>query len=564
MRRGPSISGANGLPGLGRVPGVAKGKAAAGVQGRRALRRKGLLGTGDQLKILQRGIDLQRAGQLKAAEYQYQLILREDPNHPDALSLMGVLASEAMHNDVAIDYLERALALRPRDVAILNNLANAYIQMEAFKKAVPLLQRALKIEPKLSQSIANLARAYRRLGRAEEAIEMFGQVLAAEPHNYKARVGLGQAQVDAGKMGDAVDTLRGAIADTARPVHALAAIATARRFDGSEPEIGQIEALLADAALSAAEREALHHAAGKIYNDFKNYDDAFRHFHAGKEISGASFRLERFRADIDELMALFTPEFFAERKGFGRDSDRPVFIVGMPRSGTTLTEQILSSHPAIHGAGELSDIYFLSRKAMAPLRAEKAQGRRVFKRRDCVALADAYLAELSQQSDEAVRVTDKMPHNFKELGLIALMLPNARVIHCRRDPMDNCVSCFTNQFNQRHGYNADLETLGLYYREYLRLMDHWAKALPLRLLEVQYEQTVADPETAARRLVDFVGLAWDDACLRFHESKRAVTTPSRWQVRQPIYRTSMQRWRNYEAHLGPLRNALGDLCAPPF
>jgi len=177
----------------------------------------------------------------------------------------------------------------------------------------------------------------------------------------------------------------------------------------------------------------------------------------------------------------------------------------------------------------------------------------------CEELAARYLTELDRHSRTALRVVDKMPHNFLLLGFIALLFPKARIIHCRRDPMDNCVSCYTHRFNKAHGYSTDMKTLGLYYREYRRLMEHWRKVLPLKMFELDYEEMISDQATMSRRLIDFVGLDWDDACLNFHETERTVRTLSRWQVRQPIYTSSVQRWRKYDEFLGPLKEGLGDL-----
>jgi hypothetical protein len=258
-------------------------------------------------------------------------------------------------------------------------------------------------------------------------------------------------------------------------------------------------------------------------------------------------------------MGAFTPAFFAERRGvFGSPSDVPVFIVGMQRSGTTLTEQIAASHPQVYGAGELEHI----RRIAGMIKIGRPESTvRQLTSADSLALAGDYLRKVREIGGDALRIVDKMPHNFQYLGLIAILFPKARIIHCTRDPMDNCVSCFTQSFTGHHGYNTDLRQLGLYYREYRRLMDHWRRVLPIPMLEIDYEEMVADQETQSRRLIDFLGLDWDPACLNFHETDRSVQTASRWQVRQPIYKTSVKRWKDYEKHLGPLKKALGELAA---
>ena len=237
---------------------------------------------------------------------------------------------------------------------------------------------------------------------------------------------------------------------------------------------------------------------------------------------------------------------------------RPVFVVGMPRSGTTLTEQILASHHAIAGLGELPDMRMIARKLDygSPNPESFTSKVAALGKREVAELAQEYLKAYARAPEGAARMVDKSPHNFEMLGLIALLFPGAHIIHCRRAPMDNCVAVYLQNFNESHGYNGDLATLGVYYREYLGLMQHWREALHFQMLEADYEATVASLEPSARALVAHVGLDWDENCLRFHESERQVRTPSRWQVRQPIYGSSVDRWKRYEKYLGPLKAAL--------
>ena len=308
----------------------------------------------------------------------------------------------------------------------------------------------------------------------------------------------------------------------------------------------------------------LSYIAGQIAEAAGDYDEAFGHFAGAKKLSATVFDMASEKQAFGTLKRVFTTSFFEQRKKFGSKSTRPIFVVGMPRSGTTLTEQVISRHPQAAAAGELGD---MSRIA-GSLGFEKGDAKifiqRLSKLRpaDVDALAKRYLAVLDRVSDTAQMVIDKMPHNFLHLGLIALLFPNARIIHCRRDPLDNCVSCFTTQLkDQLHSYAIDLGTLGEYYREYVSLMAHWREVLPVPIYELDYEQLIESPERETRRLIDFVGLPWDPACLSPHESGQAVRTLSRMQVRQPIYRTSVGRWRHYEKHLAPLKAALGDLAA---
>jgi hypothetical protein len=260
-----------------------------------------------------------------------------------------------------------------------------------------------------------------------------------------------------------------------------------------------------------------------------------------------------------EAMNIFNADFFRARKNYGVSSERPVFVLGMPRSGTTLVEQVLSAHPKVYGAGELDTIGRLWRAVpdnvlgKDPLPAAVKQltwfGAEL--------LASRYLQEIEKHSTDAPRVINKMPHNFEHIGFIALMFPKARIIHCKREPMDSCLSIWMQNFNDSHNYSRDLYDLGRYYALYQKLMAHWHAVSPVPILDVAYEDMLADQEGTSRRIVDFVGLEWDPRCLEFYKVDRPVLTASSWQVRQPLYKGSQERWRNYEKHLGQLQKGLG-------
>ncbi len=513
-------------------------------------------------KTLQKGIALQSQGKFREAEHCYQLVLRDNPNRPEAFNLLGLLALEANKPDASIMFLHKAVKASPKDPKYRNNLANSYILDEQPEKALIHLRKALSANPRLIESLMNMARAYRGLGKGEEAVRMYQRVLAFQSDFLPAKTGLGDVLLDLGRMDEAADIFRETLSEAPNTVRAITGLADARRFSLQDSDINLIENLLASDKPNNTARAAIHYAAGKIRSDMKQYNEAFAHYAKAKEVAGSTFDITAYRIFVDRMDKLFTSAFFDTKTDFGNGSERPVFIVGMPRSGTTLTEQILACHPQITGAGELVEIEKIARliTKSAPRGSD-----RYFAYIEDLRAEDAnkyckhYLSVLNRCSRTASRVIDKTPHNFEALGLIAVLFPNARVIHCRRDPMDTCMSCFTHNFNEAHAYTTELETLGLYYREYDRLMAHWKEVLPVRMIGLQYENLVADTAAGTRRLLDFLGLPWDEACLKFHESERIVRTPSRWQVRQPIYTTSVQRWRRYDEHLGPLKKALGDL-----
>jgi tetratricopeptide (TPR) repeat protein len=392
--------------------------------------------------------------------------------------------------------------------------------------ALPYHEKACKAEPQNADYKWALGKTLDMLGRKEEARAVF-QDLRDHP-----------------KIGDL----------------ALYRLASNDKHDLASPLLAEIESKIASGTTAGRDLNALNNGAAKIYEQNGEYPKAFAHFTAANEADKVPFEIERYRAWVDATVAQFTPEAFAQRQAIAARSDVPVFVVGMPRSGTTLVEQIIARHAEAGGAGELDRLwkigqglhyYDASRRFLAAIDAKPPAEARM--------LGEKYVALLNFFAPGARRIVDKLPHNFELLGFIALLLPQARIVHLRRNPIDTCLSCYQTRLNELHGYSRDLSTLGLYYREYARLMAHWRKVLPLKFLDLDYEALTQDFETEVRRLIAFLDLEWDPACLSFHEATAAVRTFSRNQVRNPIYRTSVGRWRHYEKELEPLVAALGDL-----
>jgi hypothetical protein len=325
---------------------------------------------------------------------------------------------------------------------------------------------------------------------------------------------------------------------------------------GATPSAAEMVALKAGFANPQASKRLCAHLGfvlGKIADQEDRFDEAFDYYAQANALTlemrraaGASYSSDAFARQVDEAIAGFTPAFFDHVRGWGVPSELPVFIVGMPRSGTTLVEQIIASHPHAFGAGELVDIGKIA-PALAPDRMRYAQINQI---------AHAKLASLKSLGGSAQRVTDKMPGNVEWLGLIATLFPRARVIFCRRDPRDTCLSCFFQPFNNGSLFSFDLAECGRHHVQTDRLIQHWLTVLPARMLQVQYEEVVEDLEGQSRRIIEFLGLPWDPACVDFHRTLRTVQTASDWQVRQPIYTRSVGRWRKYERHLGTLMETL--------
>jgi Flp pilus assembly protein TadD len=505
-----------------------------------------------------RGIALQRAGSRGAAEAQFAAVLRQNSRHAEANNAMGALASEAEKYDVAISFFRNALAAKPQEPRYLNNLGLAFNLSGKPEEGLPFLLAALKRAPKAYEILCNVGRCYWQLGIAFEGIPYLEKATKEHPDRIEGLLLLADAHLSAGENEEAESIFRRALELAPLNPGALNGIANARKQTAERNVLPGIEKALGASTDDAGASRALHYAAAKSYIDLKDPDSAFSHLTAAK--SPKRIDREQEASRLNRLKVLYNPVFLKAREKLGVQDRTPVFIVGMPRSGTSLTEQIVSSHPQVFGAGELGYLHNIANQLLYSLPTLDLYARKVAGLTEATSrqLADYYLKKIRVFSSDATVITDKMPHNFLHIGLIALILPEARIIHCRRNPLDNCFSIYSNNFNERHAYAHDLADLGWYYRQYESLMDHWRSVLPHMILDVQYEELVDDLERQTRRILDFIGLPFDEACLDFQNNRRSVTTISRSQVRQPMYRTSIERWRPYEKHLGPLIAALAE------
>jgi tetratricopeptide (TPR) repeat protein len=372
---------------------------------------------------------------------------------------------------------------------------------------------------------------------------------------------LAVALAEQGRVLDAIEADRKALDLEPRYVPSRYHLAQLKTFTRDDPDLLALETLAGgEDAFEASELTGLFFALSKAYDDVCDYDQSFRYLRRANELRRETFEYD-VAADVcfmNQTAAVFQPELFEHFRGLGSSSDLPILIVGMPRSGTSLVEQILASHPAVYGGGELEHLpELVTAVSLLNERGLGApEGVTLLRSADLGGLGDAYEARLRKIGPAAVKVTDKQPLNFRHLGLARLIMPRARVIHCNRDPVDTCLSCYRELFGSIK-FAFDLDELGRYYCAYAQLMQHWRVVLPRSwMLEVSYEDLVDDVERQARRIVAYCGLEWDDACLAFHANQRPVRTASFAQVRRPIYRNSVARWRRYERHLGPLLHAL--------
>lgn len=504
-----------------------------------------------------------------------------------ALWDLGDFEAAVAEFDAALDIEPRAAALHFERGRTLNRLGRS-------RQAVKAYGRAVGLDDDLAAAHHNLAVLMTRRGRAEEAIDHARKAVALEPRNRDFRLALGNILAEAGRESEARIIFESLEQEFPEFSEALVAHAKLLQNNGdfelarevisilreinpdpslyfpllaadgdaefSDDDVNEVEAIIKRADRPAGGIGRVCFAVGEVMERRGRFDDAFGYYVRGNQIRNREhgYDPDAVRQYTNRLIETFDETFFAERQDFGLADDRPVFVVGMTRSGTSLVEQILASHRWVGGAGELGDFQLLSdelpemlgQDADYPGCAPNLDGRQA------KTIGGVYLNRLSRRFPDARRYTDKLPTNFLNLGLIALCLPRAQVLHCRRGPMATCFSIYSASFAEGHSYAYDPENVAHFYAEYERLMDHWRRLNPVAMLEVHYEDLVADTETITRQMLDFCGLDWDEDCLRFNETNRKVKTAGNWQVRQPIYSSSVTRWRNFEPHLGPLRDAL--------
>lgn len=436
------------------------------------------------------------------------------------------------------------------------NLAFVLLDLKAYAEAAKHFIAALAIEPDAARFLVGLGYCRQRQGDWEAAGDHYTRALALEPGQIQALLGLGTCARQQGRLDAAADWFRRALAADPLCVDAYHLLSPLQHFAADDPVLAQCEAVQARVAtLPPVKRARYWFALGKLREDVARYDAAFTAYANGNQTRAALFALDESSADawLQQTREAFTAELLARCPAPAATGTRiPVFVVGMPRSGTSLIEQILDSHPQVHGAGEIPDLgTVLTPRAGAPPAWPQTVPRLAAD--ELRALGAAYLDRVFGRFPGATHVVNKTTLNYRHVGVIRMLLPQARIIHAMRDPMDSCFSCFTHLFDGDNlPYTYDLGTLGRYYIRYATLMRHWAEVLPGAVLDVRYEDLVADTETQVRRMLDYVGLPWDPQCLDFHRNQRVVETASRAQVTRPIYRSSVARWRHFEAHLQPL------------
>jgi tetratricopeptide (TPR) repeat protein len=497
------------------------------------------------------------------ASYDEAIALK--PDFADALDNRSAVLSDLKRPTEALASCDRALALRPGNAQSFSNRGNVLVDLRRPLEAVASYDRALAIKPDYVAALNNRAIALVALKRPLEALTSYDRAVAIKPDYAEAHDNRGVLLAALGRFGEAKDAAETAIRIAPNRPRAYYNLTLVTRMATGDRHLRAMEDLARNApSLTANEQRDLNFALAKAYADIGDHERAFRRLADGAALKRRSTVYDEAAAHrfFQHIEKTFTGELLRRHQGSGALSNAPVFIIGMPRSGTTLIEQILASHPKVGAAGEIDD-FQESIRALEQAPGNRGRFPEMFSDtsgEQLRRLGAHYLQRIGATSSAALRITDKMPENFLFAGLIRLALPNARIIHVRRDPIDTCFSCFSQLFikDQSAPYSYDLGELGRRYRAYERLMTHWRAVLPQEaMLEVRYEDVVFDLEGQARRILAHCGLDWDARCLDFHRTERWVATASMSQVRQPLYQSSVGRWRAYAPFLGPLLSALG-------
>ena len=507
---------------------------------------------------------LREQGQLDEAKACYTESLRLNPNLGMTYNNMGQALQEEGQFDEAAKWYQQALQRDPNSARIHCNFASLLVEQEHDAEAITRYEIALRIDPTHAETHCGLGAVLREQGQPQKALACYREAIRLKPGLASAHSLMGHLLEELGHLDEAEVSLREAIKHDSRHAAAIGQLATLRKSKLPAEDLDAMRQLLAQPDLPAAKRSVLSFGLAQVLDATGSYAEAAELLQEANAIRKADWEKKGkgyFPADhtryVDRLIATFTPEFFERVRGFGLETVRPIFIVGLPRSATTLTEQILASHSQVFGAGELR----FAREgfdSLPGLMNQQTSSLECLSQLDQVTtrqVAQRHLDRLRELNDRANRVVDKMPDNYLNLGFLQVLFPKAQFIHTRRDVRDVAVSCWMTNFRQLR-WACDQEHILSRFREYQRVMEHWRKVLPVPVLEVDYEQTVSDLEGVARRLVDWCGLEWEPACLDFHQTQRSVRTASVLQVRQPIYTRSVARWKHYEHDLATLFSQL--------
>lgn len=513
-------------------------------------------------KDLVQALEHQQAGEFGKAEVICREILRRDPRNVNATRMLGTLARDLGKPRLAARMLRNAVKLEPEFFGARMDLARALIEIDELDECEPVVRGAIRLQPELPQPYALLGNLYSKRGDFESAVEAYKQALEKQPNHGASLAAMGHALKTIGRQEESIDSYRDCISKFPDFGEAYWALANLKTFRFSDEEVAVMEQAVENDKLPDETRVNFNYSLGKALEDNGDYDRAFAAYARGNALRRPNENYDPVHTEMvhDQIIDTITSDFVARNAGFGDPDDAPIFIVGLPRSGSTLIEQILASHSLVDGTHELPDLPRII-KTINDQRPHDVGYPEALQHygEDLATLGRQYIEATRRYRKGAPYFTDKMPNNFASIGLLAVILPNAKIVNARRHPLDSCMGCFKQLFYKGQSFTYDLVELGEYYLEYERLMAHWNEILPGKVLDVRYEDMVADQEGQTRGLIEHCGLPWEEQVLRFYETDRAVNTASSEQVRQPIYSKSVNSWRRFEDHLEPLIEVLEPL-----
>ncbi len=498
----------------------------------------------------------------RTAEQIFREVLKLDASHVGALCGLAAVSLTVSRAQDAVRLLKHALKQTAHLPLAWRGLSQAYLAQGALPEAEAAVRRLLKIESENPNNWVVLATVYTRLMRQQDALEAFEEAARMNPGEVRLRLSIGHLNKTLGRRSECEQAYKQCLELDPGMGEAYWSLADLKNYVFSDAEIASMRSLLKGDDGDDEDQAHLHFALGRALEHKKDYGAAFAHYATGnrRRRKTVPFDIEAFENKTRRVRECFDAAFFASRSGSGCPDSSPIFIVGLPRSGSTLLEQILASHSSVEGTFELPNLLSIVREFDHADAAHDAYPEivRTASPQRLVELGRRYVEETAPLKGARPYFIDKMPNNFSHVGLIQAILPRAVIIDARRHPMDACFSTYKQHFAEGQSFSYDLDDLGRYYRCYLSLMDHWDAVLPGKVLRLQYESLIHDPETEIRRLLSHCSLPFEPACLSFHETRRPVRTASAEQVRQPLYTSGVGYWRHFEADLAPLRRALGD------
>ena len=503
---------------------------------------------------LYKGIRHVKAGRLKLAEESYKKVLKKDKNNIDALRLLGLLAFKTKDYEIAERLFLKVLQLDPSFSLAWDNLAKLYRIQNKLLKSIPAFENLIKLDPRNFEALVSLGTVYIKLSKYHEGIKLYEESLKIKPENPRVYLSLGHALKTIGEREKSEAAYHNAINYFSLSGEAYWSLANLKTYKFSDKEIINMESSLTK-NIHPNELTQMHFALGKAYESKRQFDKSFEHYAEGnwQQRKQISYNAEDYKISIDELIDFFDKNKNLYNAKAQSNFDDPIFILGLPRSGSTMIEQILSSHSLIEGTQELPNILTISRDIKL-IDQKKGYPHNLLglDQSSFDDLGKKYIDETKWARSSTPYFIDKMPNNFVHIGLIKLILPKAKIIDARRNPMDTCFSCFKQYFAKGQHFTYDLDDIARYYKDYVRLMDYWKKLFPEEIFTINYEQVIDNPNERIRDLLEFCNVKFEDNCINFHKSKRPVKTASSEQVRQPMYKTGLDYWKNYSNNLDTL------------